>query len=60
MASKHSSTNRTLRGKESRMGRIGTSQRRVARALKYDVPEPDFATLERELSSTRRTYGGQR
>lgn len=47
MASKHTTKKRTLRG------RVHTRTRDVARRLKYDVPDLDIPTLERELCTQR-------
>lgn len=64
MSTRHTTKQRTLRG------RTHTRQRDVARTLKYDVPDVDFAALERELRTPlrepvltvqqRRTFGGAR
>jgi hypothetical protein len=57
MSSRHATKKRTLRG------RIHTRTRDIARTLKYDVPDVDFARLERELCTPTvqsRTFGGAR
>jgi hypothetical protein len=57
MASRHATKKATLRGRQF------TRTRDIARTLKYDVPDVDFARLERELctpTQQRRTFGGAR